>query len=53
MEDDALKALRKGIKSGELGFIKLYMEYMYGKPKQSMEISSTKGGVRFVIGSKK
>jgi hypothetical protein len=35
----ALSALEKGLKSGELGFVKLFLEYRFGKPKQMQEIT--------------
>lgn len=39
-EDEALKALEKGVKSGDYKFINLYMSYRYGKPKESKDITS-------------
>jgi len=32
----ALKALEKGIKSGDFAFIKLFLEYRFGKPKRKL-----------------
>jgi hypothetical protein len=46
LEDIALKALEKGIKSGELGFVKLFLEYRFGKPKQMQEITVNGNGLR-------
>ena len=40
MEDSALEALKIGIASGEFPFIKLYFEYRFGKPKDSVDITS-------------
>jgi len=40
MEAEAIEALHKGIKGGDLRFVKLYMEYMYGKPKERKDITS-------------
>lgn len=37
LEDTALKELAKGVKSGDYNFIKLFMEYRYGKPKQQID----------------
>jgi len=31
-------ALEKGVKAGDFPFIKLFLEYRYGKPKQQIEI---------------
>lgn len=36
MDDIALKALTDGVKSGEFAFIKLFMEYRFGKPKETV-----------------
>ncbi len=46
LEDIALNALEKGIKSGELGFVKLFLEYRFGKPKQMQEITVNGNGLR-------
>jgi hypothetical protein len=46
LEEIALKALEKGIKSGELGFVKLFLEYRFGKPKQMQEITIKENGLR-------
>lgn len=40
MDDTALRALEMGVKSGEFNFIKLFMEYRFGKPKESMTIDT-------------
>jgi len=37
MEDVALEKLQEGIESGDYSFIKLYFEYMYGRPLQRMD----------------
>ena len=39
MDDVALDALKKGVSSGEFNFVKLFMEYRYGKPKQDISLS--------------
>lgn len=46
LEDIALKSLEKGVKSGELGFLKLFLEYRFGKPKQMQEITVKENGLR-------
>lgn len=38
LDDEAYKALEKGVKSGNVAFLKLFMEYRHGKPKQPVEI---------------
>lgn len=40
LEDIALKKLHDGVKSGDYNFIKLFMEYRYGKPKQQTDITT-------------
>ncbi len=40
MEDEALKQLEKGVKSGDYRFIALYMSYLYGKPKDSLDVTT-------------
>lgn len=39
MDDIALDALKIGVQSGDFNFIKLFMEYRYGKPKQDIGVS--------------
>lgn len=54
-EDVALKALEQGVRSGEFPFIKLYMEYRYGKPKESVKLDLEDNFVhvtRRIIGGK-
>lgn len=48
MDDTALRALEMGVKSGELGFVKLFMEYRFGKPKESMTINTGETAIRVV-----
>src|SRR5687768_16661706 len=42
LEDEAFKQLEKGVKSGSFHFVKLFYEYIWGKPKQSVDLT-TKG----------
>lgn len=37
MEKDAYKALKKAIEGSESWAIKMFFEYMYGKPKQTVD----------------
>lgn len=39
MEHIALNALKIGVQSGDFNFIKLFMEYRFGKPKQDIGVS--------------
>jgi hypothetical protein len=41
MQDIALAALEKGVKACEFPYIKLYMEYMYGKPKETVKLTGS------------
>jgi len=41
MADNAYEALDNGIKEGNPAFIKLWFEYMFGKPKQTIDQSNT------------
>jgi hypothetical protein len=43
LDEVAFKSLEKGVKSGDFAFIKLFMEYRYGKPKQQVTIEETMG----------
>lgn len=40
-EDIALTKLKEGVQSGDHNFIKLYMEYRFGKPKQTIDANLT------------
>lgn len=40
LEPEAHKALKQAIKDNESWAVKLYFEYMYGKPKQSTDITT-------------
>lgn len=43
LDEVAFKSLEKGVKSGDFAFIKLFMEYRFGKPKQQVTIEETIG----------
>lgn len=40
LEDEAYKALKNALKEEQGWAIKLFFEYMYGKPKQSTDITT-------------
>ena len=40
MSDLAHSKLKEGLNSGEQWAVKLWFEYFYGKPKQSMDVTS-------------
>ena len=39
LEDDALKALTDGVKSGDIKWITLYLNYYLGKPRETRDIN--------------
>jgi predicted SnoaL-like aldol condensation-catalyzing enzyme len=51
MKEDALKALHEGVKKGNAIFVKMFMEYFYGKPKETVKMThEIEKGQRFKIG---
>lgn len=47
MDDSALEALKNGISQGDFQYVKLFMEYRYGKPKETKAIDLTNDGKPF------
>jgi hypothetical protein len=39
LEDDALAALAEGVKSGDIKWVTLYLNYYLGKPKETKDIN--------------
>tara|TARA_R110002153_G_scaffold55528_2_gene154097 strand:- start:225 stop:470 length:246 start_codon:yes stop_codon:yes gene_type:complete len=39
LEDDALRALSDGVKSGDIKWITLYLNYYLGKPRETKDIN--------------
>ena len=39
LEDDALTALSEGVKSGDIKWVTLYLNYYLGKPKETRDIT--------------
>jgi len=39
LEDDALRALSDGVKSGDIKWITLYLNYYLGKPREPRDIN--------------
>ena len=51
MQDDALKALHEGVKAGNSFYVKMFMEYFYGKPRETVKMThSIEEGQQFKIG---
>jgi hypothetical protein len=40
LDDVALNALKEGVANGDYNFVKLFMEYRYGKPKQAVDLTT-------------
>ncbi len=40
LAEDALKALKAGIKAGEFPFVKLFYEYYAGKPTDKVDVTT-------------
>ena len=49
LEPKAFEALKKGIESGEYVWIKMYFEYLYGKPKQQVDVTTNGNDMRFPV----
>ncbi len=39
LEDDALAALAEGVKSGDIKWVTLYLNYYLGKPRETKDIT--------------
>lgn len=51
MHDDAIKALHDGVKEKNGLFVKMFMEYFYGKPKETVRMThEIAEGQKFKIG---
>lgn len=40
LDDLAFKALKDGVKAGEFQYVKMFMEYRYGKPKEKVDVTT-------------
>jgi len=45
--DEAIEVLKKKIKDGDMRAIQLYFNYRYGKPKESVTLSSDNLNINF------
>lgn len=48
-ENLALKELEKGMRRGEFAFIKLFLEYRFGKPKEQIEVKQTQMAAPIIV----
>ena len=39
LDDKAFEALQKGVEKGDYNFTKLFMEYRFGKPKETVKMT--------------
>lgn len=49
LDELCFEAIKKGLESMDYRFVKLYMEYLYGKPKEKLEIIEEKDKVQQVF----
>jgi len=49
LSDLAYKALENGLKEGNGLFVKLWFEYMYGKPNQKVDLNADISGIKQII----
>lgn len=47
MDDSALEAIKSGIEALDFQYVKLFMEYRFGKPKETKAIDLTSDGEPF------
>jgi hypothetical protein len=47
MDDIAFSEMQKGVKSGDFQYIKMFFEYRFGKPKQTID-TNVAGGLELV-----
>lgn len=50
LDEAAFKALEKGVKKGNFLFVRLFMEYRFGKPQTKVDLTS--GGEKMTISFK-
>jgi hypothetical protein len=42
LEEIAFKAMRKGLENGDFAFVKLFLEFRFGRPKQQIQVEPPK-----------
>lgn len=48
MDETALEKLREGVSNGDFAFIKLFMEYRFGKPKETVAVKATNTNIEVI-----
>jgi hypothetical protein len=48
LDDVAFESIKRGVEKGDFQFIKMFMEYRFGKPKEKHEVDH-KGGINLIF----
>lgn len=48
LDDAAFAALEKGVEKGDYQFVKMFMEYRYGKPKETVKVNSVNENIEII-----
>lgn len=48
LDEIAFEALKNGVENGEFPFVKLFMEYRFGKPKETVNVSATNKNIEMI-----
>lgn len=48
LDDAAFDALRQGVEKGEFPFVRMFMEYRYGKPKETVKVNSVNENIEVI-----
>lgn len=48
LDDIAFDALQKGVEKGDYQFVKMFMEYRYGKPKETVKVNSVNENIEII-----
>jgi hypothetical protein len=49
LDEMAMKKLEEGLKAGEFQYIKMFFEYRFGKPKESISVKSSNTNIQKII----
>lgn len=48
LDDIAFDALQKGVEKGDYQFVKMFMEYRYGKPRETVQMNSVNENIEII-----
>lgn len=48
MDAVALKKLKEGVNNGEFAYLKLFMEYRFGKPKETVNVTAKNTNIEVI-----